>query len=73
MKLRNEMLQGESVLGNAKFWGVALDPLEQIDGPAAGNVVGNLDHFDLLVLYRGKEDIVHVHEPNWISAWTRRG
>ena len=70
MKLWNEIPQGELVFGYTEFQGVALDPLEEVDGPAAGDIVGNLDHLDFLVFHRGKEYIIHVDEPNRVSAWT---
>ena len=68
MEFRNKVLQGELVFGNTKFWGVICNPLEQLDRPAASNIVGNLDHFNLFVFHRGKEDVVHVYEPNRISV-----
>ena len=47
-----------------EFWGVALDPPEQVDGPTARNIVGNLDHLDLLIFHCRKEYVVHVYKPN---------
>ena len=64
MKLRDEIFQKESLHRNTDFWGVAIDPLEQVDPPTAGNVVGNLDHFDRLVYQGRKENIIHVNEPS---------
>ena len=64
MKLRDEVLQGESIFGNAEFWGVGLDSPEKIYGPMTSNVVGNLNRVDLLIFDCGKEDIVYIDEPN---------
>ena len=64
MKLGDEKLQGKFFFGETKFRGVGIHPLEQIDGPTASDIVRNLDHSDLLVFHRGKEDIIHVDEPN---------
>ena len=64
MELWDEILQGELVFGDAKFWGVALNPLEKFDGPTASDIIRNLDHLELLIFHRGKEDIIHVDEPS---------
>ena len=69
MELRDKILQGKLIFGDAKFLGVPLDPLEQIDGPTTSNIVGNLDHLDLLVFHCGKEDVVHVDKPSSVSTW----
>jgi len=63
MKLRDEIFQEELIDGNMDFWGVAVDPLEQMDPPTAGDVTRNLDHFDRLIYERGKENIIHVNKP----------
>lgn len=53
MELRDKVLEEESVYRDAKLWGIGRDPSKQVDGPTANNVVGNLDHFYLLVFQRG--------------------
>ena len=62
MKLWDEILQGKLIFWDAEFWRIVFNPLEQIDGPAASDIVGDLDHFDLLVFHRGKEYVVHIDE-----------
>ena len=63
MKLGDEVFKGKAIFGDTKVRGIIFDSLEQIDGPAASDIVGNLDCFDLLVFHHGEEDVVHIHKP----------
>ena len=64
MKLGDEVFKGKAIFGDTKVRGIIFDSLEQIDRPAASDIVGNLDCFDPLIFHRGKEYVVHVNEPN---------
>jgi hypothetical protein len=39
VKLRDEIFQGKPIFGDTKFWGVALNPLEKIDGPTTSDII----------------------------------
>ena len=62
MKFWNEEIEFELVLGNRELFGIALYSLVQLYGPTTGDIVRNFDALDLLVLYGGQENIIHVDE-----------
>ena len=64
MKFWDEELEEEPIYGDAEFRGVTIDPLEQIDGPAANDVIGDFDYLDFLALQCTDEGEVHVCKPN---------
>ena len=69
VELWDEEVQDESIHRNTKLLAVALDPLKQVDGPAASNVVGNLEHFHRHTQQRAEEGKVHGSIPNEINMW----
>lgn len=60
VELRNEVFQCELVLGDLELLRIASYPLLQLDGPAASDIVGNLDGLDLLVFYGREKNVIHV-------------